>query len=429
MLVTRRDFLRTTAAAVVAPAAAPLLAAESAESVVPTAARATPAAPNQAAAAGPAITSRPSASGPGFDPWLEVDPAAIRNNVAEIARVVGGRPILAVVKNNAYGLGLATVGPALDELDELSGCAVVTAEAAHTLRDAGFRKPILVMGHVDDGTATELVRRDIQLSPFQADDGERLAALARRLDRRIPVHLYLDTGMSRLGIPFRRALPWMADIASRPEIEIEGTFMGFTEVDDFDQVQLERFREVVREAEERGIDPGALHAASSYGLFFTPDSFLDMVRPGLVLYGAYPAGARQVGSMELRPAFRLKAGVVRVERLEVGDSVSYDRNYMAERPVWVATLPVGHADGYPRQAVDGCEVLVDGQVYPVIGAVSASHTIVEVGDEKRFEVGAEATLVGSGHPAVHPNTIADRAGISVYDVLMHLSARLPKRVV
>jgi len=371
---------------------------------------------------------RSAASGPGFDPWLEVSPAAIRHNVAEISRLAAGRPVLAVVKNNAYGLGLATVAPVLDELDELYGCAVVTAEAAHTLRDAGLQRPILVMGHVSDDTATELVRRDMQLSPFQPDDGERLSALARRLDRRIPVHLYLDTGMSRLGMPFRRALPWIEDMAARSELQIQGTFMGFTEVDDYDPVQLERLEMVAREAVGRGIDPGLLHAASSHALFFRPNSFLDMVRPGLVLYGAYPAGAGETGTMDLRPAFSLKAGVVRVERLEVGDSVSYDRNYIAERPVWVATLPIGHADGYPRRAVDGCEVLVDGGLYPVIGAVSASHTIVEVGDQKRFEIGAEATLVGSGHPAVHPNAVAERAGVSVYDVLMHLSARLPKRV-
>jgi alanine racemase len=117
-----------------------------------------------------------------------------------------------------------------------------------------------------------------------------------------------------------------------------------------------------------------------------------------------------------------------VERLEAGDAVSYGREYVADRPTWIATLPVGHADGYPRRAVDGCEVLLGGRTYPVIGAVSASHTILEVGDDPAVGVGDEAILVGPDHPAVHPNEIADRAGISVYDVLMHLGARLPRRL-
>jgi alanine racemase len=115
-----------------------------------------------------------------------------------------------------------------------------------------------------------------------------------------------------------------------------------------------------------------------------------------------------------------------VERLSVGDSVSYGRNYIAERPTWIATLPLGHADGYPRTAVNGCEVLIGGELYRVIGAVSASHTIVELGEDARVRVGNEATLIGPDHEAIHPNAISERAGVSVYDVLMHLSAALPR---
>jgi alanine racemase len=120
---------------------------------------------------------------------------------------------------------------------------------------------------------------------------------------------------------------------------------------------------------------------------------------------------------------------VRVEQLRPGDSVSYGRNYVAERPTWIATLPVGHADGYPRSAVNGCRIVINGAAYPVIGAVSASHTIVELGAEQTVNVGDEATLVGPDRPEIHPNTVAGQAGVSVYDILMHLSAGLPKSVV
>ena len=361
-----------------------------------------------------------------FDPWLEIDPAALAHNAREVARIGGGRPILAVVKNNAYGLGIRAAGPVLDDVPEVVGCAVVKAEAAITLRDAGFRKPILVMGLVEDPDAIELVERDIRLAPFHDEAADQLRRLAQRLQRPIPVHLYLDTGMSRLGVPFRRALPWIRGIAEGGHAHIEGTFMGFTEEDDFDPIQLARFLEVVEAGRGEGIPLGRLHAASSHALFHRPDALLDMVRPGLVLYGAYPAGARDLERVDLRPAFRLHARVVRVERLSVGDSVSYGRNYVAEKPTWIATLPVGHADGYPRTAVNGCEILIGGAVYPVIGAVSASHTIVELGEERRIEVGDAATLIGPDHEAIHPNTLSERAGVSVYDVLMHLSAALPR---
>ena len=243
------------------------------------------------------------------------------------------------------------------------------------------------------------------------------------------MHLYIDTGMSRLGMSFRRAPDWIARLAAIRGVEISSTFSAFTEEDDFDPEQLSRFLRVVTDTRRREIDPGRLHMASSHGLFFRRESYLDWVRPGLVLYGAYPAGVQDAEQLALRPAFRLRARVVRVEQLETGDSVSYGRNYVAARPTWTATLPVGHADGYPRSAVEGCEVLIHDHLYPVIGAVSASHTIVEVGDHKTVEVGDIATLIGPERTEIHPNSVAARCGISVYDVLMHLSAALPTQVV
>ncbi|MDH3440206.1 MAG: alanine racemase, partial [Gammaproteobacteria bacterium] len=160
------------------------------------------------------------------------------------------------------------------------------------------------------------------------------------------------------------------------------------------------------------------------------DAHLDQVRPGIALFGAYPSDHESESKIApLMPAFNLRARVVRVERLRPGDSVSYGRNYVADKPTWTATIPTGHTDGYPRLAVNGARILVNDETYPVIGAVSASHTIIEVGTEKKVEIGDVATLVGSGHADIHPNTIAATTGTSVYDRLMHLSPVLPKIVV
>ena len=398
---TRRDFVRTSAGAVLAAAAS----GDDAAAETPTQERTAPR---------------------NYEAWIELDERALRHNAREVARLAGNRPVLAVVKNNAYGLGIARVGAVLDSVEEVAGLAVVKPAEALALRAAGVRKPILFMGRADVETGIELARHDVRLAWLSGERDEPLAAIARAVGHPVNVHIYIDTGMSRMGTPHQEALPLIVTLARAEYARIEGTFTELAESDEFDAEQIGRFNALIEQMRERGIRPGTLHAASSHALFFRPDIRLDMVRPGLALYGAYPAGARGKGLADLRPAFRLRARVVRVARLNAGDGVSYGRNYVAERPTWIATLAVGHADGYPRQAVRGAEVLIGDRLYRVIGAVSASHTIVEIGEEPTVAVGDAGTLVGPDNAAIHPNTIAERAGISVYDVLMHLSAELPK---
>lgn len=362
-----------------------------------------------------------------FDPWIEIDPSALRYNVEVVSRLTGNRPILAVVKNNAYGLGLETVAPILAEWPEIAGFAVVKVDAAFALRDAGIAKPVLLMGMFPPSAGADLVARRISLSLYTDDAGARLDAL--RATSPVHGHVYLDSGMSRMGMPYHRAGPLLRTLGARPDVVLDGVYMAFTEESDFDPEQLRRFREVADAARRDGVTLGTLHAASSNGVYHLPDAHLDMVRPGIALYGAYPSRPNEErAKAELRPAFRLRARVVRIERLRPGDTVSYGRRYTAERPTWIATIPVGHADGYPRGAVNGARVLINGRLFPVIGAVSASHTIVEVGDERQVSVGDEVTLVGFDHPDLHPNEVARATGASVYDILMHLNPALPKVV-
>jgi alanine racemase len=366
-------------------------------------------------------------TGDRFDPWLEIDASAFAGNVQTISKLAGGRPILAVIKNNAYGLGLTTVAPILAPRPEIAGFAVVKTAEAIALRDAGITKPILLLGLFAEADGPALAKRGIQFSVCTDDAAARIERAGKAAGVRPEAQLYLDTGMGRMGIPYHRAMPVIEDTVARA-IDVRGAFMGFTE-SDFDGEQLRRFRELTASARDSGANLGSLHAASSHAVFNLAESHLDMVRPGIALFGAYPTNddaERRIAP--LTPAFRLCARVVRVERLRPGDSVSYGRNYIAAEPVWTATIPTGHTDGYPRTAVDGARVLINGRVYPVIGAVSASHTIIEVGTEKTVEIGDVATLVGAGHEAIHPNTVAAATGTSVYDRLMHLNPVLPKFV-
>ena len=183
------------------------------------------------------------------------------------------------------------------------------------------------------------------------------------------------------------------------------------------------------ELEAAKIPCGEKHAASTYTLFQLPDAFLDMVRPGMALYGIYPeAPFRKAGALNLTPALALKARVAYVKQLQAGDSAGYNRAYKADRPVWIATLPVGHADGLPRVAAKGGHVRIGGSLYPIIASVSASHTIVEIGPDRRVEIGDEATLF-DWTDGSRPEDLAAACGASVYDLTMHLNPTLPRRVV
>jgi len=372
----------------------------------------------------------PQGLGDRFDPWIEVEAEALAHNVAVVSRLSANRPILAVVKNNAYGLEVTTTAALLEPMPEVVGFAVVKAEAAIALKDAGVRKPVYLMALFSESMAPELARLGIIPCLYSEDALRLIEPMERATGGPITAQIYMDTGMSRMGIPYHRALPWIESLVGSGKVRVEGVFTGLTEEPDFDREQLRRFSEVTDEASNAGLSLGVRHAASSSGVFELPEAHLDLVRPGMALYGGYPNDpALQRDKAALRCAFRLKARVVRLQRLRSGDSVSYGRNYVAQELTWVATLPVGHTDGYPREAVGGGRVLIGSKAYPVIGAVSASHTIVEVGSESTVAVGDVATFFGPDSPEVDPNRFSEKTGASIYDIFMHLNPSLPRVLV
>lgn len=370
-----------------------------------------------------------SAAAATFDPWIEVDRAALAHNAAALARM-SGRPIIAVVKNNAYGLGLDTAGPLMDAIDAVRMLAVVRPDEAMALRRAGVTKPVLLMGPATEDELLELVPRDVIQSPYRDAAPALLSRVASRLGRPVRVHLYVDTGMHRMGMPASEVADWAAALSRSGGVRIEGAFTELVEDAGVDERQAGTLQDLAAGLRAAGvaIEEALLHAASSDAVLHRRTAtFLDAVRPGLALYGGYVSEqTREQGG--LRPAYRLKARVIRVDRLAAGEGVSYHRRWRADRPTTTATLGVGHVDGYPGGAVKGGEVLLRGRPYPVIGTVSASHTIIAVGDDP-VQVGDEVTLVGPDHAAIHPNEVAKRAGYSEYDMFMHLSPGLRRIVV
>jgi alanine racemase len=362
-----------------------------------------------------------------FDPWVDVDAAKLRHNAAEIHRRAG-RPILAVIKNNGYGTGVANVARALAPLPSIAGFAVVKLHEAMALRDAGIAKPLLLMGPFGSKELPDLAARRITPMVY-TPIGDELERAAARLQRKIPIQICVDTGIGRVGVPHRIAAPFVRDLAARRSLEIAGTMMTFTEDPEFDAEQLRRFEALARELEGGGVTMGRRHAVSSFGLFEHPEAFLDLVRPGMALYGVYSDQKfRGTTVLDLQPAVALRARVAYVKKLEPGDSAGYERAYRTDRPVWVATLPVGHADGLPRSAAKGGRVRIGDALYPIIASVSASHSIVEVGPEPRVAIGDVATIFDA-RDGSRPEDFALSCNSSVYDLTMHLHADLPRRVI
>lgn len=297
------------------------------------------------------------------------------------------------------------------------------------MREAGVTKPIVNMAEVSEQEMEELVRIGVTPSVWLDDAPRRVERVARRLGRPVPVQLFLDTGMNREGMPYRRAGQWIETLCNSESAQVRGTYTMFVHELDFDRVQLARFENIIGEARANGLDLGTLHAAPTFELFQLPDAHLDMVRPGNALFGNYPSVEGMQTLADLKPVFRLRARIVRLERLEPGESGGFSRAYIAERPTWIALLPVGRTDGYPSTAVGTCEVLIGGRLYPVVAGVNSAHTIVEIGAEKSVEVGDIATLIGPDHQAILPHTVAERTGVRFLPLLQSMNARLPRHVV
>lgn len=336
------------------------------------------------------------------NPWIELSKHAYWHNAAVISEMAEGRPVLAVLKNNAYGLGDVQVAQILDESPHIAGIALVKEERALAVRASGVTKPILLMADFDERLGADLVDAQVILSVHSYASLHKLRRLAEQVRATIPVELYVDTGLGRMGMPYHQALNWAKEVAAVDGLNIVGTFSTLTTPSDFALEQIERFKVLTAQLQANGIDAGRFHLAPSYSLLDLKVSHMDVVRPGILVHGSFPlANMPEAQQHPLQPTYRLKARVVRVERLRPGDSIGFSRFYTAQSEEWIATVPIGWADGYDSGAENGAKVLVDDTLYPVVN-VNASHCNLLIGKEKAVEVGAVATLIGPDRPEITP---------------------------
>lgn len=365
-----------------------------------------------------------------------IDFDALRANFALAVARAGGRTVIAVIKADAYGHGAVGVARAL----ERAGCemlAVVSVAEAAELREAGVSLPILVLAGVYDARGARDAAA-LGLTPVVHDPVQSalVAAAAREADRPLPVHVEVDTGMRRMGVPPDEA-PGLLELVSRePALVLEGVFTHLARADEPDPQpsfeQLASFRSVLEKARARGVVPGRVHALNSAGLL-TGASLLDTepatsaVRPGLMLYGANPAPHLDAA---LAPVMTLRSRVVHVRSVAAGEAVGYSALHRPARSTRIATLALGYADGVPISTSNRGHVLLGGARYPIVGRISMDYVTVDVGAaEMPVEIGDEAIVFGAGQGArLTVEEAAEAAGTLAYELLVRVGSRVARVV-
>ncbi len=358
-----------------------------------------------------------------------IDLGAIAHNVRALkARVGSNTEIWAVVKANAYGHGSIPVArTAL--ASGATRLAVARIAEGVALREAGITAPILVMGYHLPSEAATAVHFDLTMTVNDEAFARTLALHARDAGKRMPVHVKVDTGMGRFGLPPEETLPFLKWIAARPELQLEGLWTHFATADErdksFAQLQYNLFTEVAAQAREH-LDIPYLHVANSAAILDLPDTYLDAARPGIALYGFYPS-AEVKKAIALRPALQLVTHVGRVRTLPPGASVSYGRTFIAQRPTRVALLPIGYGDGIHRLLSNRGYVLIHGQRAAIIGRVCMDNIMVDVTHIADVEAGDEAVLIGrqdAGH--IPAEEVAAWAETIHYEVTTSLLPRIKR---
>lgn len=369
--------------------------------------------------------------------WGDVDLGAVRDNTRALAHLARPAALLAVVKADGYGHGAAPIAKAaLDAGATWLGVALVEEGAA--LRGEGIDAPILVLSEPPLPAAPVVVSERLTPVVYSPAGIEALAKANVHADAPLPVHLKVDTGMHRVGCAPEVALDLVDAIAARDELVLEGICTHFANADDLDrahtEAQIAQFNELLGVLDARGARPQIVHAANSAGLLNHPDARYDLVRCGIALYGVAPA-PELADRVVLRPVLSLRAQVSHVRELEAGDRLSYGLRYALPQSGRVATVPVGYADGVPRNlGLVGGEVLIRGNRYPIAGTVTMDQLMIDVtgmpSGDAQVEAGDEVVLLGrDGNEEITAQEWAERLGTIGYEIVTGIGPRVPRRYV
>lgn len=358
---------------------------------------------------------------------------AIAHNFEEMKKqLADGTKMVAVIKADGYGHGANAIAHMIHDYDYIWGFATATAEEAVSLRNAGVTKPILILGIVFEECFGELIAQDVRFTVCDYEMAEKMSQEAVRQDKLVHVHLALDTGMSRIGFAdTEESVEVISQISLLPNLEIEGMFTHFARADEYDRspalVQLKRYEKFAFLLEEAGISIPMCHCSNSAGIMRVPEAHLDAVRAGITIYGIYPSNEVERDTLHFRQAMELKSHVSFVKDLAPGNAISYGGTFVTEKTTRVATIPVGYADGYPRQLSNKGWVLIHGKRAKILGRVCMDQFMVDVTHIPGVKAGDEVTLVGKdGEEFISIEEMGDLSGRFSYEFACDISKRVPR---
>ena len=358
---------------------------------------------------------------------------ALEHNLREIRRLLKPQTkIIAVIKMDAYSHGAVNFAEMMEEMDFIWGYAVATIDEAVILRNNFIRKPILILGYTFPEQDADLITYHVRPTIYSMEAAEKLSETAVSMGRSVPIHIKLDTGMSRIGYQItEEAADEIAAIAALPKIEIEGIFTHFSRADEADKAftehQLFEYRRMLDMLSARGIEIPMHHTSNSAGIIDVPEANMDAVRAGIIMYGLWPSDEVHRERIDLRPVMELKSHVIHVKTLGEGRLISYGGTYEVHGSQRIATIPVGYGDGYARSLSNRGSVLIRGQRAPICGRVCMDQFMVDVTDIPDVKVGDEVTLLGRDKTEeITMEELGAVSGRFNYEFVCDLGKRIPR---
>lgn len=368
--------------------------------------------------------------------YAEIDLSALKHNYGLIrSSIPRETEILAVVKADAYGHGFMDISRELETLG-INAFGVAFLAEGIQLRKSGSDKPILLLGGIYPGQERKCIGYNLSTTIFTLEQAQALnqAASSGKLFRRAQVHLKIDTGMGRLGIPYADVPRLLVELKKLPNIALEGVISHFASADELDesgrsftQLQTERFAWVLSEVRTAGFNPRYVHIANSAAALLRDIPGYNLIRPGIAMYGALPSADFQ-GKLDLKPVMRLKSQIAMLKWVDPGTTVSYARRFTAGQRTLIASVPVGYADGYPRALTNRGEVLIRGQRAGVAGTVCMDWIMLDVTSIEGVAVGDPVTLMGpdDSGDCIHAEELAAWAETIPYVIFCGISKRVPR---
>ena len=363
--------------------------------------------------------------------WAEIDLDAIAYNTRNIKQLIGHKDLIAVVKANCYGHGVIDIIPTLLE-NGVSRFAVAMISEALEIRENNITAPVMILGFTPLYLGEELINNDIEQTVYDLDYARELSKIALSLNKKAKIHIAMDTGMGRIGfLPNEKSIDDITEIYSLEGIDVVGIFTHFSTSDEKDKEyshqQFTKMMSVIDELEKRGIDIPLKHVANSGAIIDLPNTYLDAVRAGVILYGYYPSDEVNKSNLALKPALTLKATITNVKTLEKDMYISYGRTFKTSDKTVVATIPVGYADGYIRKLGENGKVIIKDQFAPIIGRICMDQFMIDVTNIPDVKIGDEVILLGEkNNLKYNADDIAEKLGTINYEVTCMLKSRLPR---